>query len=66
MPPPVRKTANNSGSGVGIIRSSRNRPAFSSSVLKIEEILSVFCCSKEVSATVVRPIRALMNQQNHK
>ena len=29
MPPPVRKAANNSGSGVGIIRSFSNRPAFS-------------------------------------
>jgi hypothetical protein len=36
---------------------------FLSPVIKIEEILSVFCCSKEISATVVRPIRALMNQQ---
>jgi len=29
MPPPVRKAANNSSSGVGIIRSFRNRPVFS-------------------------------------
>jgi hypothetical protein len=36
---------------------------FLSPVIKIEEILSVFCCSKGISATVVRPIRALMNQQ---
>ncbi|PYK73090.1 MAG: hypothetical protein DME44_02425 [Verrucomicrobia bacterium] len=29
MPPPVRKAANHSSSGVGIIRSFRSRPAFS-------------------------------------
>jgi len=38
MPPPVRKAANNSSSGVGIICSFESRPAFSFARLKIEEI----------------------------
>jgi len=39
---------------------------FLSLVLKIEEIFSVFCCSKRISATVVGPIRALRNPRDHK
>jgi hypothetical protein len=66
MPPPVRKAANNSGSGVGIIRSFRSRPAFSFAHPQIEEIVSVFGCSGGISATVVGPIRALTNQRNNK
>jgi hypothetical protein len=66
MPPSVRKTANNSGSGIGIICSFENRPVFSFARLEIEEILSVFGCSKGISATVVRPIRALTSKRNHK
>jgi hypothetical protein len=66
MPPSVRKTADNSNSGAGIICSFRNRPAFFLPILKIEEIFSVFCCSKRISTTVEGPIRALRNPRDHK
>jgi hypothetical protein len=40
------KDGNHSNTGVGIICCFKNRPAFSFAILKIEEIFSVFCCSK--------------------
>jgi hypothetical protein len=41
MPPSVRKTANNSSSGAGIIRSFRTRPAFS---LALPQNRGIFFC----------------------
>ena len=50
-------------SGLSVL--SKTVQPFLSPVVKIAEILSVFCCYNGVLATVVSPIRAL-NPRNHK
>jgi len=65
MPPSARKTAiiPTPASGLSVV--SKIVQPFLSPVLKIEEIFSVFCCSKQISETLVT-IRALRNPRDHK
>ena len=66
VPPSVRKTANHSSSGVGIIYSFKNRPAFSFARPQNRGDFFCFLLFQTNFGDSGGPIRALRNPRDHK